>query len=73
MDTGSEMLIEVLVEALPAPSFFSWLNYRPGYAARWMHVDYYDQLSLTPLRHSRPIRWRLRFWDATARPRRFFR
>jgi class 3 adenylate cyclase/tetratricopeptide (TPR) repeat protein len=52
MDSGSESLIEVLVEALPGTKLLLVVNYRPGYAAPWMHVDYFDQISLVPLRPS---------------------
>ena len=52
MDSGSESLIEVLIEALPGTKLLLVVNYRPGYASPWMHVDYYDQISLPPLRQS---------------------
>src|SRR5260370_22831757 len=50
MDSGSESLIEVLVEALQGTKLLLIVNYRPGYAAPWMHGGHYDQISLSPLR-----------------------
>ena len=50
MDSGSEALIEILVEALQGTRILLVVNYRPGYAANWMHGDHYDQITLAPLR-----------------------
>lgn len=50
LDSGSESLLEVLAEALPGTRLLLAVNFRPGYAARWMQGDHYDQISLGPLR-----------------------
>jgi adenylate cyclase len=50
MDSGSGSLIEVLLEVLPGTHILLVVNYRPGYAAPWMHGDRFDQISLSPLR-----------------------
>lgn len=50
LDSGSESLLEVLAEALPGTRILLVINFRPGYAAAWMHGDHYDQVSLAPLR-----------------------
>lgn len=52
MDSGSESLIEVLVEALAGTRILLLVNFRPGYAAPWMRGDHYDQISLPPLRQT---------------------
>ncbi len=50
LDSGSESLLEVLAESLPGTRILLVVNFRPGYAAAWMHGDHYDQVSLAPLR-----------------------
>ena len=52
MDSGSESLIEVLVEALASTRILLLVNFRPGYAAPWMRGGHYDQISLAPLRQT---------------------
>ena len=52
IDSGSESLIEVMVEALQATRILLIVNYRPGYSAPWMHGDRFDQVSLSPLRQA---------------------
>lgn len=52
LDSGSESLLEVLSDALPGTRILFVVNFRPGYAATWMHSDHYDQFSLAPLRRS---------------------
>ena len=52
MDSGSESLIAVMVEALQANRILLIVNYRPGYSAPWMHGDRFDQVSLSPLRQA---------------------
>ena len=52
MDSGSESLIEVLVEGLAGTRILLLVNFRPGYAAPWMRGDHYDQISLAPLRQT---------------------
>ena len=52
MDSGSESLIEVLAKALVGTRLLLLVNFRPGYAARWMRGDHYDQISLAPLRQT---------------------
>jgi adenylate cyclase len=50
LDFGSESLLEVIAESLAGTRLLLVANFRPGYAARWMHSDRYDQISLGPLR-----------------------
>jgi adenylate cyclase len=52
VDSGSESLIEVMVEALQGTRILLIVNYRPGYSAPWMHGDHFDQVSLSPLRQT---------------------
>jgi adenylate cyclase len=49
MDSGSESLIEVIVEALHGTQVLLVVNYRPGYSAPWMRGPRFEQLSLGPL------------------------
>jgi adenylate cyclase len=49
MDSGSESLIEVLVDALPGTRILLVLNYRPGYVPSWAGRQF-DQIALAPLR-----------------------
>ena len=50
MDSGSESLIEMLGETLAGTRILLLVNFRPGYAAPWMRVEHYEQISLAPLR-----------------------
>ncbi len=52
LDSGSESLLEVLAETLTGTRILLLVNFRPGYAAPWMKVEHYEQISLTPLRQS---------------------
>ncbi len=52
LDGGSESLLEVLAETLTGTRILLLVNFRPGYAAPWMKVEHYEQISLTPLRQS---------------------
>lgn len=52
IDSGSESLIEVLAEALAGTHLLLVVDFRPGYAAPWMHGDRYDQIALAPLRQA---------------------
>lgn len=49
MDSGSESLIEVLVDALPGTRILLLVNYRPGYVPPWAGKQF-DQIALAPLR-----------------------
>jgi class 3 adenylate cyclase len=49
MDSGSESLMEVLVDALPGTRILLLVNYRPGYVPPWAGKQF-DQLALAPLR-----------------------
>jgi class 3 adenylate cyclase/tetratricopeptide (TPR) repeat protein len=49
MDSGSESLMEVLVDALPGTRILLLVNYRPGYVPPWASRQF-DQIALTPLR-----------------------
>ncbi len=50
LDNGSESLLEVLAETLSGTHILLLVNFRPGYAAPWMRLEHYEQISLTPLR-----------------------
>lgn len=50
IDRGSESLIEVLAETLTGTRILLLANFRPGYAAPWMRLQHYEQISLAPLR-----------------------
>ena len=52
LDSGSESLLEVLAETLAGTRILLLVNFRPGYAAPWMKVEHYEQISLTPLRQT---------------------
>lgn len=52
LDSGSESLLEVLAETLAGTHILLLVNFRPGYAAPWMRVEHYEQISLTPLRQN---------------------
>lgn len=52
LDSGSESLIEELAETLAGTHILLLVNFRPGYAAPWMRVEHYEQISLTPLRQT---------------------
>jgi class 3 adenylate cyclase/tetratricopeptide (TPR) repeat protein len=49
MDSGSESLMEVLVDALPGTRILLLVNYRPGYVPPWAGKQF-DQIALAPLR-----------------------
>jgi class 3 adenylate cyclase/tetratricopeptide (TPR) repeat protein len=49
MDSGSESLMEVLVDALAGTRILLLVNYRPGYVPPWAGKQF-DQVMLTPLR-----------------------
>lgn len=49
MDSGSESLMEVLVDALPGTRLLLLVNYRPGYVPPWAGKQF-DQITLAPLR-----------------------
>jgi adenylate cyclase len=49
MDSGSESLMEVLVDALPGTHILLLVNYRPGYVPPWAGKQF-DQVALAPLR-----------------------
>lgn len=48
MDSGTESLIDVLVDALPGTRLLLLVNYRPGYAPSWAGRPF-DQIALLPL------------------------
>jgi adenylate cyclase len=48
MDSGSESLMEVLVDALPGTRILLLVNYRPGYVPSWTGRQF-DQIALAPL------------------------
>jgi adenylate cyclase len=49
MDSGSESLMEVLVDALAGTRILLLVNYRPGYVPPWAGKQF-DQIALAPLR-----------------------
>jgi len=49
MDSGSESLMEVLVDALAGTRLLLLVNYRPGYVPPWAGRQF-DQIALAPLR-----------------------
>src|SRR6266498_4501553 len=48
-DSGSEGILEVLVDIAAATRTFLVINFRPEYHAAWMQRSYYQQLPLLPL------------------------
>jgi adenylate cyclase len=52
LDSGSESLLEVLAEALTGTRLLLLVNFRPGYAAPWMRIENYEQISLPLLRRN---------------------
>jgi predicted ATPase len=48
-DSGSEGVLEVLVEVAGATRTLLVVNFRPEYHGRWMQKSYYQQLPLLPL------------------------
>lgn len=52
MDSGSESLMEVLVDALTGTRILLLVNYRPGYVPPWAGRQF-DQIALAPLRAPR--------------------
>ena len=49
LDSGSEVLLDALVEAIRAAPAVLVVNFRPPYHAPWMNRSYYEQLSLSAL------------------------
>jgi class 3 adenylate cyclase/tetratricopeptide (TPR) repeat protein len=49
LDSGSEMLLEALVEAVRGTPAMLIVTFRPPYHAVWMNRSYYEQLSLSAL------------------------
>jgi class 3 adenylate cyclase len=52
LDSGSEAILEVLAEALAGTRLLLLVNFRPGYAAPWMRIENYEQMSLPSLRRN---------------------
>lgn len=50
LDGGSESILEVVVDALAGTRLLLLVNFRPGYAAPWMRIENYEQISLPALR-----------------------
>jgi class 3 adenylate cyclase/tetratricopeptide (TPR) repeat protein len=48
-DTGSEALLEALIDTLSGTRTLLIANYRPEYRGSWMHRSYVQQLTLQPL------------------------
>jgi len=49
LDSGSEVLLDALVEAIRGAPTMLVVNFRPPYHAAWMNRSYYEQLSLSAL------------------------
>jgi predicted ATPase len=49
LDSGSEVLLDALVEAIHAAPAMLVVNFRPPHHAQWMNRSYYEQLSLSAL------------------------
>ncbi|MCA0302561.1 MAG: AAA family ATPase [Proteobacteria bacterium] len=49
LDTGSESILEVLADSLVGTRLLLLVNFRPGFAASWMRIENYEQISLPPL------------------------
>jgi len=49
LDTGSEAILEVLADSLVGTRLLLLVNFRPGFAASWMRIENYEQISLPPL------------------------
>jgi class 3 adenylate cyclase len=49
LDSGSEAILEVLAESLVGTRLLLLVNFRPGFAANWMRIESYEQISLPPL------------------------
>jgi adenylate cyclase len=52
LDTGSESILDVLADSLVGTRLLLLVNFRPGYAAPWMRIESYEQVSLSPLQPS---------------------
>ena len=50
LDSGSESLLEVVADSLAGTRLLMLVNFRPGYAAPWMRIENYEQISLPALR-----------------------
>lgn len=50
LDSGSDSILEVVADALAGTRLLLLVNFRPGYAAAWMRIENYEQISLSPLR-----------------------
>ncbi len=48
-DEETQIFLDYLVESLPMARILLVVNYRPGYAHRWMDRTYYTQLRVEPL------------------------
>jgi class 3 adenylate cyclase len=55
LDSGSEMLLDALVEAIRGAPAMLVVNFRPPYTAAWMKRSYYEQLSLSGLRRDAAV------------------
>ena len=49
LDSGSEVLLDALVEAVRAEPAMLVVNFRPPYHTPWMNRSYYEQISLSAL------------------------
>ncbi len=49
LDSGTQSLLDALVESLPAARLLLLVNYRPEYHHTWGHRSYYTQLRMDPL------------------------
>ena len=49
LDSGSESILEVLADSLIGTRLLLLVNFRPGFAAPWMRIENYEQISLPPL------------------------
>lgn len=52
LDSGSESLLEVVADSLAGTRLLLLVNFRPGYAASWMRIENYEQISLPALRQN---------------------
>src|SRR5262249_9428637 len=50
MDEGSAALTEIGIEAVRGMRLLYVVNYRPGFRARWMQSDIFQEIPLSPLR-----------------------
>jgi len=52
IDEASETVLRRLVETLPVKGILLICTYRPSYNPPWAHPHSFDQIALTPLKHS---------------------